>query len=103
MALFGRFYLDKEKDIIVDLFQESDGLHYVLRTPNHNSGNLITNLAKLCDLPLEYDEQGLKVIRGVIPCYVDGSNRRMYIFRMGKTACFSDAVCSRAAHGFHAP
>ena len=85
MALFGRFYLDKEKDIIVDLFQESDGLHYVLRTPNHNSGNLITNLAKLCDLPLEYDEQGLKVIRGVIPCYVDGSNRRMYIFRMGNT------------------
>ena len=79
MALFGRFYLDKEKDIIVDLFQESDGLHYVLRTPNHNSGNLITNLAKLCDLPLEYDEQGLKVIRGVIPCYVDGSRSEEHV------------------------
>ena len=85
MALFGRFYLDKEKDIIVDLFMESDGLHYVLRTPNHNSGNLITNLAILCDLPLEFDGQGLKVIRGIIPCYVDGSNRRIYIFRMGNT------------------
>ena len=85
MALFGRFYLDKEKDIIVDLFMESDGLHYVLRTPNHNSGNLITNLATLCDLPLEFDGQGLKVIRGIIPCYVDGSNRRIYIFRMGNT------------------
>ena len=85
MALFGQFYLDKEKDIIVDLFLEDDGLHYVLRTPNHNSGNLITNLAKLCDLPLGYDEQGLKVIRGMIPCYVDGANRRLYIFRMGNT------------------
>lgn len=85
MALFGRFYLDKEKDIIVDLFQENDGLHYVLRTPNHNSGNLITNLAGLCDLPLERDEQGLKVIRGIIPCYVDGANRRLYIFRIGNT------------------
>ena len=85
MALFGQFYLDKEKDIIVDLFLEGDGLHYVLRTPNHNSGNLITNLAKLCDLPLGYDEQGLKVIRGMIPCYVDGANRRLYIFRMGNT------------------
>jgi adenosine deaminase len=85
MALFGRFYLDKEKDIIVDLFMESDGLHYVLRTPNHNSGNLITNLATLCNLPLEFDGQGLKVIRGIIPCYVDGSNRRIYIFRMGNT------------------
>ena len=85
MALFGQFYLDKEKDIIVDLFLEDDVLRYVLRTPNHNSGNLITNLAKLCDLPLEHDEQGLKVIRGTIPCYVDGSNRRLYIFRMGNT------------------
>ena len=85
MALFGRFYLDREKDIIVDLRQENDILHYVLRTPNHNSGNLITNLAKLCDLPLDYDEHGLRVIKGIIPCYVDGSNHRLYIFRMGNT------------------
>ena len=85
MPLFSRFYLDKEKDIIVDLFRENEELHYVLRTPNHNSGNLIRNLAKLCDLPLEDDDQGLKVIRGIIPCYVDGANRRLYIFRMGNT------------------
>ena len=85
MERFGQFYLDKEKDIVVELSMESERLYYLLRTPNHNSGNLITNLARLCDLPLTMDETGLKVIRGEIPCYVDGENRRLYIFRMGNT------------------
>ena len=85
MEFFARFYLDKEKDIIVDLYQESGGLRYVLRTPNHGTGNLITNLARLCALPLSFDEQGLKVIRGTVPCYIDGENRKVYIFRLGNT------------------
>ena len=85
MDFFGRFYLDKEKDIIVDLFVDGDELRYVLRTPNHGTGNLITNLATLCELPLSFDGQGLKVIRGTVPCYIDGDNRRLYIFRMGNT------------------
>ena len=85
MKRFGQFYLDKEKDIVVELTMEGERLHYLLRTPNHNSGNLITNLAKLCELPLTLDDAGLKVIRGEIPCYVDGENRRLYIFRMGNT------------------
>ena len=85
MERFGQFYLDKEKDIVVELSMEGERLYYRLRTPNHNSGNLITNLAKLCALPLTFDENGLKVIRGEIPCYVDGENRRLYIFRMGNT------------------
>ncbi len=85
MDYFGRFYLDKEKDIIVDLYQDNLELCYLLQTPNHNSGNLITNLAKLCDLPISFDANGLKVIRGTIPCYVDGNNQKLYIFRMGNT------------------
>lgn len=85
MGYFGRFYLDKEKDIIVDLSMEGGKLTYVLWTPNHNTGNLITNLAKLCELPLDFDRQGLKIIRGTVPCYVDGNNRKLYIFRMGNT------------------
>lgn len=44
MEAFGRFYLDKEKDLVVDLYREGDELRYVLRTPNHGTGNLITNL-----------------------------------------------------------
>ena len=82
---FQRFYLDKEKDIIVELFREDDEMFYVLRTPNHASGNLITNLAKLCGLPLSFDEQGLKIIEGRVPCYIDGYNRTVFIFRLGNT------------------
>ncbi|MBR5094725.1 MAG: adenosine deaminase [Oscillospiraceae bacterium] len=85
MERFGRFYLDKEKDIVVDLFLDDDELHYMLRTPNHHTGNLISNLAKLCSLPISEDEQGLKVIRGTVPSYVDGQNRRLFIFRLGNT------------------
>ena len=85
MELFSRFYLDKEKDIIVELYRRGDVMDYILRTPNHGTGNLITNLARLCELPLDEDEKGLKIIRGTVPCYVDGDNRRLYIFRMGNT------------------
>ncbi len=79
---FGTFYLDKEKDLIVDLFLEGGTMHYVLRTPNHGTGNLIRNLAALCSLPLSEGEDGLMVIRGTVPCYIDRDNRRMYIFRL---------------------
>ena len=85
MIFFQHFCLDKEKDIAVDLHMEEDRLFYTIRTPNHHTGNLITNLAKLCGLETEEDEQGLKVIRDEIPCYYDGDNRKMYILRLGNT------------------
>lgn len=85
MEYFGRFALDKEKDILVELSREGEELHYVLRTPNHGTGNLIRNLARLCKLPLSEDEQGLMVIRGTVPSYVDGDNRQLWIFRLGNT------------------
>ena len=69
---FRRFYLDREKDMIVDLFRENDDLFYILKTPNHGTGNLITNLAKLCDLPVSFDANGLKIGEGKVCCYVDG-------------------------------
>ncbi|MBO6150564.1 MAG: adenosine deaminase [Clostridium sp.] len=82
---YGRFYLDKEKDLIVSLYKEGEEMNYVLSTPNHHSGNLITNLAKLCDLPLSRDEEGLLVIRGRVPCYITAYNEEIYIFRLGGT------------------
>ena len=85
MIFFQRFFLDREKDIVVDLYIEDDRLFHVIRTPNHHTGNLITNLAKLCGLETTEDENGLKVIRNEIPCYFDGDNRRMYILRLGNT------------------
>lgn len=89
MAEFGHFYLDQEKDIVVDLDLENGKLMYTLRTPNHHTGNLITNLASLCDLPLSFDEQGLKQICGTVPCYVDDLGQRVYIFRLGGIKCAS--------------
>lgn len=82
MEAFGRFYLDKEKDLVVDLHRDGDEMHYVLRTPNHGTGNLITNLAALCGLELQTGEDGLKVIRGTLPCYIDGRNQLLYVFRL---------------------
>ena len=60
-------------------------MHYIMRTPNHRTGNLIRNLAALFDLAATQDESGLLVIRGEVPCYFDGENRRMYILRLGGT------------------
>ena len=85
MTYFGHFYLDLEKDMIVELYLEEDRMSYILRTPNHNTGNLITNLAALCDLPLSYDASGKKIIEGTVPSYIDQYNRTLYIFRLGNT------------------
>ena len=85
MIFFQQFAIDREQDILVDLYMEGDRLFHVIRTPNHHSGNLISNLARLCGLETEVGEHGLLVIRGEVPSYVDGSNRKMYIFRLGNT------------------
>ena len=60
-------------------------MHYIMRTPNHHTGNLIRNLAILFNLTTIQDESGLLVICDTVPCYYDGSNRRMYILRLGGT------------------
>lgn len=85
MDYFGQFYLDSEKDIIITLYKEGKTLRYVLRTPHHTTGNLITNLAHLCHLPITYEKNGYKMIEGQIPCYIDGHNQQVYIFRLGNT------------------
>ena len=75
-------------------------MYYVMRTPNHHTGNLIRNLAKLFALETTMDEIGLLVIRGEVPCYFDGSNRRMYILRLGGTKVaniFPDGSVERKA------
>ena len=100
MGRFGQFYLDKEKDIIVDLSLEGDRMEYTLSTPNHKTGNLIRNLAALCGLPLSTDSSGLLVIRGRVPCYINADNRPVYIFRLRDTKVaniFSDGTVERKA------
>ncbi len=85
MTYFTCFFLDNEKDIIVSLYKELDRMFYVLSTPNHGTGNLIRNLARICRLTLSKDDKEMLVIRGEIPCFIDGNNRENYIFSLGKT------------------
>ena len=79
------FFLDNEKDIIVSLYKDLDRLYYTLTTPNHGTGNLIRNLSKTFDLPLSQDENGMLVIRGEVPCFVDADNQESYIFKLKDT------------------
>ena len=82
--LLNKIYLDKEKDIIVSFYRESqDEVRYVLETPNHNTGNLITNLAKLCNCKTVKDENDMKIVTGTIPASINGDNEIVYIFRLG--------------------
>ena len=83
MTYFNCLFLDNEKDIIVNLYLDFDHMYYELETPNHHSGNLIRNLARVCELPLSENDEGMLVIRGEVPCYIDSSNEEVYVFRMG--------------------
>ena len=85
LEYFNKFYIDKEKDIDVELYKNGtpDELTYIIRTPNHKSGNLIKNLAKLSGLETIDDKNGLKIIRNVIPASINGDNEDVYIFRLG--------------------
>lgn len=79
-----KFYLDKEKDIIVNLYKTNiDEIRYVLETPNHNTGNLITNLAKIFKVETQKNEKDMKIITDVIPASINGDNKIVYIFRLG--------------------
>ena len=84
LEFFDKFYLDKEKDIIVNLYRlNNDEMKYVLETPNHNSGNLITNLAKLFEVETVKNKKDMKIITGTIPASINGDNEEVYIFRLG--------------------
>ena len=83
-SFFNKFYLDREKDIIVNLYKNSENeLTYIIETPNHKSGNLITNLAKLCNLETSQNTDGLKIIVGTIPASLNDSMEDVFIFRLG--------------------
>ena len=84
MSVWKVFYLDKEQDIKVSLYKKSeDELTYCIETPNHNSGNLITNLAKVCKTETRKDENDKRIITGIIPASLNADNEEVYIFRLG--------------------
>lgn len=84
MSYFGKFYLDKEKDIIVQLDMQQSVLSYLLFVKNHKSNNLINNLARISG-QRTVERDGKTVITGEIPCYIKGDGQRVYIFRLNGT------------------
>ena len=81
MSSFGTFYLDKEKDIVVELTMDQEVLSYTIFATNHRSDNLINNLALVSRQPTVCLD-GRTVITGNIPCYIKGDGQRVYIFRL---------------------
>ena len=71
MRYFGKFYLDKEKDIVVTLGMDQSVLSYTIHAINHQSDNLINNLAVISGQATRVQD-GRTVITGTIPCYIKG-------------------------------
>ncbi|MBQ1241348.1 MAG: adenosine deaminase, partial [Lachnospiraceae bacterium] len=84
MSYFGKFYLDKEKDIVVHLDMEDSVLSYTIFAMNHQSKNLIRNLAAAAGQET-VDRDGKQAIVGEVPCYIKGDGQRVYIFRLNGT------------------
>ena len=82
MEKFEEFALDQEKDMVVTLYCDGEDMYYALSTPNHTTGNLIRNFAVLCHLPLFQNKDGLFVIRGKVPGFINGRNEKVYIFSL---------------------
>ena len=83
MAEFiSKFYLDNEKDIVVSIFKDNIGVYYAINTPNHHTGNLITNLAKICNLKIKQYKNGIKYIQEYIPAYITSRNTVVNVMRL---------------------
>ena len=84
MAYFGKFYLDKEKDMVVRLDLEGTTMSYTIYTENHQSNNLIKNFAIAANQETIMKNDRI-VIAGEIPCYIKGDGQRVYILRLNGT------------------
>lgn len=84
MSHFGTFYLDKEKDMVVQLDMEGRELSYTIQANNHRSDNLINNFAAISG-QTTVKRHGKTVIQGQIPCYIKGDGQRVYILRLNGT------------------
>ena len=78
-----KLYLDKEKDIIVNIYKDDSSFFYIINTPNHHTGNLISNLAKVAKLKIHKDDKGIKYIKEYLPAYINADNKVLYIMRLG--------------------
>lgn len=85
MRILNRFYLDQEKDVIISLYtiENSEKVMYVIETPNHHTGNLITNLAKICGVETQKDENDMKIIKEYITPRKNKRGKNIYFLKLG--------------------
>ena len=76
-----KFYLDKEKDIVVSIFKDEKEYFYTIKTPNHHTANLISNLSKITKLELLTDNKNEKYIKNYLQGYITARNTIVYIMR----------------------
>lgn len=84
MSYFGKFYLDKEKDIVVHLDMNRSVLTYTISVLNHKTDNIINNFAAISGQKTVVKD-GQTMMVGEIPCYIKGNGQRIYIFRLNGT------------------
>ena len=84
MSYFGKFYLDKEKDIVVHLDMNRSVLTYTISVLNHKTDNIINNFAAISGQKTVVKD-GQTMMAGEIPCYIKGNGQRIYIFRLNGT------------------
>lgn len=77
-----KFYLDNEKDIVVSIYKDDKGIYYVIDCLNHNSNNLIINLANVCCLKTKEYNNGIKYIKEYIPAYITSRNTIVNVMRL---------------------
>ena len=82
MEKFAKLYLDREKDIVVSVYKDKEGLFYTINTPNHHTGNLISNLAKVTKLKTKIDNKGYKYIEERLPSFTNG-RQTIYVLKFG--------------------
>lgn len=84
MEYFGHFYLDKEKDIVVNIEKEYDKLFYSIYVNNYKNNNLINNFASIskCETCIK---NGKVMICGEVPCFIKGDGVKVYILRINGT------------------
>lgn len=84
MSYFGKFYLDKDKDIVVELDMNDDKLSFMMYVNNHRRDNVINNLANISHMKTSVINDKT-VITGMIPCYIKGDGKKVYILRLNGT------------------
>lgn len=80
-SYINKFYLDREKDIVVRINKDVHGFYYEITTPNHHTDNLIKNLARISKLKIK-TINNKKCIREYLQGYVTASNSIVYVLRL---------------------